>query len=111
MDAELRVVFLPLASARGGATSALAGLPPAAAEAVAADNAPLKLLQLQAEVLVLVLFLLDAQSLARVAATCLELYRDKPRPMMTPVEETRGRALPERLPLEFSSWAVHLTWF
>jgi hypothetical protein len=82
---ELRALFLQLTRTRGGVTAASAGVPPSAAQAVAADQAPLTLLQLPAEVLVLVLLRLDARSLARFAATCSEPYRDKPR-LMSPVE-------------------------
>jgi hypothetical protein len=107
---ELRVLFLPLARTQGGGTAASAGVaPPTARRAVVADQAPLTLLQLPGEVLVLVFGRLGARSLARLAATCYELYRDKPRPM-TPVEEAlrqraaaRGRVCPARLPHEFNS--------
>ena len=101
---------------RGGGSAALAGVaPPPAHQAVDADQAPLTLLQLPDEVLVLLLGRLDARSLARVAATCSELYRDKPPPMMSPVEEVlrqraaaRGHECPDRLRHEFFSWAAHL---
>ncbi len=72
------------------------------------------LLQLPPEVIVLVLSRLDARSLARVAATCLGLYRDQPRPM-TPVEEalreraaTRGHVSWGCLPEGATYWAAHL---
>jgi hypothetical protein len=93
---------------RGGGAAASEGVPPPTArQAVAADQA-LALLQLPAEVLILMLGWLDARSLARVAATFSELYHGKSRPM-TLVEEAlrqraakRGRVCPDRLPLEFS---------
>ena len=115
---ELRMLFLPLARARGGGTAASVVVPsPAAHQAVAADQVQLTLLQLPAEVLVLVFRRLDVRSLARVAATCSDLCRDKPL-TMTPVEEAvrqraaaRGRWCPARLPQDFSSWAAHLAWF
>jgi hypothetical protein len=98
---------------RGAAPSAGALLP-ATREATAAGQAPLTLLQLPAEVLVLVLCRLNTLGLARVATTCFELYPDKPaadepRPM-TPVEEAlrqraaaRGHLCPDRLAEVFSS--------
>ena len=109
----LRVVGT--AATRGVGTAASAGvLPPAAHQAAAADQAPLALLQLPAEVLVIVFGRLDARSPARLAATFSELFR-KP---MTPAEEVlrqcaaeRGRVCPSSLPLDFSSWAAHLAWF
>ena len=109
---ELRALFLPLARTRGVGAAALAGMPPPAArQAVAEGQAPLTLLQLPAEVLVLVLGRLDTRSLARLAATCSELFREP----MTPLEEalrqraaTRGNVYPARLPQEFSSWPAHL---
>jgi hypothetical protein len=65
--------------------------------------APLTLLQLPPEVLILVLCRHHTLSLTRVAATCSELYRGKPRPM-TLVEEAlrqrtaaRGHVCPDRL--------------
>jgi hypothetical protein len=114
---ELRALFLPLVRTRGGGNAAASGVPPPAArQAAAADQAPLTLLQLPGDLLVLVFWRLDACSLARVAASCSELYHSKPCPM-TPVEEVlrkraaaRGRVCPARLPHEFSSWAVHLAW-
>ena len=112
---QLRALFLPLARGLDAVPSAGA-LPPTAPHAAAAGNAHLTLLQLPAEVLILVFDRLDTQSLARVAATCSELCHHKPRPM-TPVEEVlrhraaaRGRVCPARLPQEFSSWSAHLAW-
>ncbi len=108
---ELRALFLLLAQGSG----ALAGaLPPATNQAAAAGEAPLTLLQLLAEMRILLLCRLNMRSLARVAATCSELYRDKlvadePR-LMTPVEEAlrqrsaaRGHVCPDRLAEDFSS--------
>jgi hypothetical protein len=102
-----------LARTQGGGTAASAGVSPAALQAVAADLAPLTLLQLPAEVLVLVLSRLDAFSLARFSATCSELFREP----MTPVEEALrqraaecGHVCPARLPHGFSSWPAHLAW-
>ena len=111
---ELRALFLPLARARGVGAAASAGVPRSAArQAVASDQAPLTLLQLPAEVLVLLFGRLDARSLARFAATCSELFREP----KTPVEEAlrkraaaRGHVCPARLPRGFSSWPAHLAW-
>jgi hypothetical protein len=114
---ELRAHFLLLARTRGGSSAESAAVPPPAAyQAVDADQAPLTLLRLLTEIIVLVFCRLDARSLARVDAICSELYLDKPRPM-TPVEEvlrqraaSRGRVCPAHLPPEFSSWAGHFAW-
>jgi hypothetical protein len=89
---------------RGGGTASSAGTPPQASrQAVAANQAPLTLLHLPAGVLVLVFGRLDTCHMARVAATCSELYHGKQRPMWQ-------RVCPARLPHKFSSWAVHLAW-
>jgi alpha-tubulin suppressor-like RCC1 family protein len=61
-------------------------LSPAAHQAAAAGQSPLTLLQLPADVLMLVLCWLDTRSLTHFATTCAGLYRDKPRPM-TPAEQ------------------------
>ena len=75
------------------AAGALAADEPAFLQIVSADEAPLTLLQLLAEVLVLLFGLLDVLALIHVTATCSELYHDKPTPMMTPMEEVlRQRA-------------------
>jgi hypothetical protein len=103
-----------LARMRGGGTAESAGVPPTAAcQAVAADQAPLTLLQLPAEALVLVFGRLNMCSLACIAATCSEVFREP----MNPVEEAlrqraaaRGRMCPDRLPQDFSSWPSHLAW-
>ena len=77
---ELRALFL----ARCLAAAPSAGAPPPATSlAVAAAPAPLTLLQLPPDVLVLVFCRLDACSLALFAATCSGLYRDQPRPRTT----------------------------
>ena len=99
---ELRALFFPLA--RGRVTAPSAGVPPPAMVAVAAEPSPLTLLQLPPDVIVLVFSLLDARSLARVAATCSGLYRDQPRPIAPVFEALRQRAAerghvsPGRLP-------------
>ncbi len=63
---ELRALFLPLASTRGSGALASAGVPPPAARpAVAADQAACTLLQLPAEVILLVG---NASRLARAPA-------------------------------------------
>jgi hypothetical protein len=105
-----------LARTRGGGTAeAACVLPPATLQAVA-DQAPLSLMQLTAEVLLLVLSRLDAQSLACFAAacsTCSAHFCES----MTPVEEAlrqrvvvRGHACPARFPQNFSSWQTHFAW-
>ena len=107
-----------LARTHGRNLAAFAGVAPPARHAVAADKAPptISLLQLLAEVLVLVFGRLDAISLASVAATCSELYRGKSRPMTLEEEALRQRAAahsrvcPDRLPPGVSSWAAHLAW-
>ena len=58
---------------------------------------------------------LDARSLARVAATCSELYKDTPRQssvveVLRERAAARGRVCPSRLPPEFTTWAAHLAW-
>ena len=95
-----------LARTRDGGIAESAGeLPPATLQSVAADQAPLSLLQFPIEVLLLVLGRLDMQSLAHVAATCSALFHEP----MNPVEEAlqqraaaRGRVCPARLPQDFS---------
>ncbi len=93
---------------RGAAPSAGA-LPPATRVAAAAGQAPLTLL-------ILVVCRLKTRSLARFAATCSDLYLDKPaadepRPMTTVEDALRLRAKArchvssDRLPEGFSSWA------
>jgi hypothetical protein len=52
-------------------------LPAATHQAAAAGQATLTLLQLPAEVLILVLCRLDTLSVARFATTCSELYRGR----------------------------------
>ncbi len=91
---------------RGCGAAALAEVPPPAAhQAVAAEEAPLTLLKLPAEVLLLVLRRLDARNLARFAATSSELYREP----MTSVEvalrvaAARGRVCLDSLIQGFSS--------
>lgn len=81
---------------------------------VAAEVAPLTLLQLPHEVLVLVFCRLDARSLVRVAATCSGLYRDEPCQMTSVVEALRERAAalghvsPVRRSSEATSWVAQL---
>ena len=58
---------LTLTLTQGGGTAASAGVPPPAAHDIPADQAPLTVLQLPAEVLLLVLSWLDTPSLARKA--------------------------------------------
>jgi hypothetical protein len=104
-----------LARTGGVDTAVSAGKPPPAArQAAAPDQAPLTLLQLPAEVLVIVFSRLEPLSLERLAATCSEIYYSKSRPM-TPLEEAlrqraaeQGCGCPAHLPHEFSSWAVYL---
>ena len=70
---ELRALFLPLARTQGGGTAASAGVSPKAArQAVAVDQAPLTLLQLPAEVLLLVIGRLNARSRYRHVPRALQ---------------------------------------
>ncbi len=72
-----------LAHTRVGGTAESGGVPrPVDRQAVTADQAPLTLLQFPAEVLFLVLCRLDAQNLARLAATCSELFREPMAPVV-----------------------------
>ena len=80
------------------------------------DPAPLALLHLPPDVLLLVFRRLDSRSLVRIAATCSRLYRDPQRPM-TLVEEAlreravvRGYVTPVCLPEGAISWVSHLAW-
>lgn len=79
---ELRALFIPVAPSRATAPS-VGAPPPATSLAITAAPAPLTLLQLPPDVLVLVFCRLDACSLALVAATCSGLYHDQPRPRTT----------------------------
>ncbi len=54
-------------------------IPPTTSQAAAAGQAPLMLLQLPAEMLLLVLCRLYTLNLARFVITCSGLYRDKAR--------------------------------
>jgi hypothetical protein len=81
-----------LARTRGGGSAASAGVPPDARQAIAADQAPLTLLLLPAEVLVIVFGRLDARSLARLAGTSSVLSASRSLPWRRRCGSTPRRA-------------------
>jgi hypothetical protein len=82
------------------------------------DPAPLRLLDLPPDILLLVFCRLDSRSLVRIAATCSMLYRDCLLRPMSLVEEVlreraiaRGYVSPVCLPEGgATSWVPHLAW-
>jgi len=84
-----------------------------ATPSVAAGYEQLTLFKLPDEVIVLVLCLLDARSLARVGATCSALFSERMNQVegaLRQLAATRGHPCPTRLPPGFSSWVTHLAW-
>ena len=77
------------------------------------EQAPLALLELPTELLVMVLMFLDSNNLARFASTCTALFSSSTNPVSDALRQRaafRGHASSARPPEKMCSSAVHLAW-